>query len=114
VYATVCGFITNVGQQLGYGNGGIPCRPRPSDESVDWIAGSPSDTGAAVHDVIGFEDPSLPDAKNGIVLYNYSTSVNGGPGGSASQETCTLPEVDHALCTAILNDFNARAWMMIA
>jgi hypothetical protein len=112
VYVTVCAFVTNAGQQLGYADGGIPCRPRPTTESVDWIAGSASSTGPVVHDVIGFEDPTLPDARNGIVLYDYSTNLNGGPGGSASQETCTLPEAEHALCTAILNDFDNRAWLM--
>jgi hypothetical protein len=114
VYVTVCAFLTNAGQQLGYANTGIPCRPRPANESVDWITGSPSNTGPVVHDAIGFEDSTLPDARNGIVLYDYSTNLNRGPGGTASQETCTLPEPDHALCTAILNDFYRRAWMMNA
>jgi hypothetical protein len=114
VYVTVCDFATNAGRQLGYTNSGLPCRPRPANESVDWITGSASSAGPSVHDVIGFEDPTVPDPRNGIVLYDYSTTLNGGPGGSASQETCTLPEADHVLCTAILNDFDSKAWMMNA
>jgi hypothetical protein len=114
VYATVCGFVSTAGEQLGYADAGIPCRPRPTGESVDWITGSASSPGTVVHDVIRFEDPTLPDPRNGIVLYHYSTNLNGGPGGSASQEICTLPSAEHALCTAILNDFDNRSWLINA
>ena len=105
VYSTVCALVPAAGKQLGFAT--LPCAPRPRGEVVIWISGSPKDNAPPVHDVIAFEEPGH-DPAHGVVLYDYRT----GRGGEASEETCTLPSDQRALCTAIVDNFVAAGWLM--
>jgi len=106
------------GQQLGFAGTGIGCPTRPPGEQVNWISGSPNDSGPIVDDEIGFLDPpglkgtGFPSGgnnpANGVVLYRFMS----GTGGTSAIETCTLPTSDHSLCTAVLNDFAGRSWQV--
>ena len=105
VYSTVCALVPAAGQQLGFAM--LPCAPRPKGEVVTWLSGSPKSTKVPVRDVVAFQIPGH-DPTNGVVLYDYRP----GPGGAASQETCTLPAGQRSLCTAVLNDFVRQRWLM--
>ncbi len=80
---------------LGHG-----CPSRPVSERVRQISSS----------IVGFEDPSgvngrgIPsggrDPANGIITYSSGVS----PGSYLA--TCTLPAVQHSLCSAVLNEFS--------
>jgi len=117
-YTAVCMFVPAAGQQLGFAGTGIGCPTRPPGEQVDWIRGSPNDSGPIVDDEIGFLDPpglkgtGFPSGgnnpANGVVLYRFTS----GTGGTSAIETCTLPTSDHSLCTAVLNDFAGRSWQV--
>jgi hypothetical protein len=79
---------------------GLPCREtRPAQEAVYQL----SSTIVAFEDppeVAGDGDPSGgSDPANGVMTY-IPTSDNG-----SWLETCTLPESEHATCTAALNTF---------
>ena len=110
--------LSLAGQQLGFAGTGIGCPTRPPGEQVDWIRGSPNDSGPIVDDEIGFLDPpglkgtGFPSGgnnpANGVVLYRFMS----GTGGTSAIETCTLPTSDHSLCTAVLNDFAGRSWQV--
>jgi hypothetical protein len=63
-------------------------------------------------DVISFEDPTTPAPTNGVILYQDNHASSGGGQGVESSDLCTLPAAEHALCTAILNDFIAKDWLM--
>jgi hypothetical protein len=75
------------------------CSPRPKSEMVDPISST----------VVGFEDaPGIkgsgepsggPDPANGVMTYSPTV----GPG--FYLDTCTLPQDEHATCTAVLNYF---------
>ncbi len=105
VYSIVCALVPGAGGQLGFS--GLPCAPRSKGEVVTWLSGSAKDDRPPVHDVIAFDEPGH-DPTHGVVLYQYLV----GQGGGASEETCTLPANQHALCTAILNNFVAHKWLM--
>lgn len=116
IYDLVCPLIAYAGQQLG--QVGQPCPgAKPSDESVDWLNGSPSGTvGTGASDEVAFEDPpgvagdgspsGGPYPSNGVINYTYGPLSEG----MASSMTCTLPASGHSVCTAILNDFTTRGW----
>lgn len=104
VYGTVCRFVPGAGAQLGYTT--MNCPAAPTGESTYWIKGS-AQASPPISDLIGFEDPANPDPTDGVVLYDYSSQQ-----GAASEDDCTLPSSEHALCTAILNNFTADAWLM--
>jgi hypothetical protein len=117
VYGIACAFVPHADTQLGYP--GMPCgAPKPAREQVTWLNGSPNSTAPVRSDAIAFEDPpgvagngspsGGADPANGLVLYDYTGLGHG----SASTETCTLPASEHAVCTAVLNDFDTRAWLM--
>jgi hypothetical protein len=56
-------------------------------------------------DVAGTGNPSGgPYPANGVVIYNNSNATYP----NAGEETCTLPEAQHSICTEILNDFLGR------
>jgi hypothetical protein len=95
--------VAQAGQQLG--DTSLTCPATPAGETTYWIRAS---AGAAppISDVIAFSDPGSPDLTNGVVLYNDSGF------GSASEDTCTPPSSNHALCTAIVNNFVGQAWLM--
>ena len=105
VYSTVCPFVPGAGKELGYTM--LSCPPLKHGEVVTWLAGSPSDTKAPVHDVISFREPGA-DPTNGVVLYDFSKQYNG----MASEDDCTLAASEQALCTAALNDFIHSNWLM--
>lgn len=75
------------------------CRKAPTSEQHDQISGT----------VVGFLDPpgiagdgvpsGGPYPANGVMI--FTTGASGG----TWLETCTLPDADHALCTASLNTF---------
>jgi serine/threonine protein kinase len=77
------------------------CAPPPAQESVHR-SGS---------DVVEFEDPAgvtgdgTPSGgsypANGVMIWNQS-------GQYSALATCTLPEAEHAVCTAVLNNFLAH------
>jgi hypothetical protein len=115
IYDLVCPLITDAGQQLGYSQ---PCLgTKPDAESVDWLNGSPdSPISLSTSDQISFADPpgvsgdGTPSGgaytANGVINYIYNPSSEG----SASSITCTLPDSQHTICSAILNDFDNRNW----
>jgi hypothetical protein len=105
VYSTVCALVPGAGRQLGFAM--LPCAPRKKGEVETWLSGSAEDNVPPVHDVIAFEEPGQ-DPTHGVVLYDYVT----GRGGEASEETCTLPSDQSALCTSILDAFAAHRWLM--
>jgi hypothetical protein len=105
VYSTVCALVPAAGQQLGFAM--LPCSPRAQGEVVTWLSGSPKSTKVPAHDVIAFEEAGHVPT-NGVVLYDYQP----GRGGMASEETCTLPAGQRAICTAILNSFIEERWLM--
>ena len=107
VYGTVCRFVPGAASQLGYSSSGIGCGPAPAGESTYWIKGSAS-ASYPINDVIAFHDPATPDSTDGVVLYDKPGQGNG----AASEDDCTLPMSQHPLCTAILNNFSAQAWLM--
>jgi len=123
IYSTVCPFVTNAGQQLGYGPGsGVDCAMAPTLEKVAFDQGSPGDTGSTIADVITVLDPAGiagdgdPSGGTypalGVVLYDWASS-NGSPqSDGASKETCLLPSAEGGLCAAITQDFTTRAWLM--
>jgi hypothetical protein len=96
--AEACGFFPAAGaateSDLGQG-----CSPRPLSETVDPINS----------DVLAFEDPAglkgsgAPSGgrypANGVMTYSATNE----PG--FYLETCTLPQTNHATCTAALNYF---------
>jgi Domain of unknown function (DUF4850) len=104
VWGSVCRFVPAAGSQLGYTD--LTCPATPAGEQTDWIRGSAADA-PPISDVIAFDDPATPDHTNGVVLYN-----DPGQEGSASEEDCTLPATQQAMCTAILNRFSAEEWLM--
>jgi hypothetical protein len=108
VYGTVCRVVPSAATQLGYSGSGLACAPTPLGESTYWIRGS-ANAVYPINDVVGFEDPGTPSPTDGVVLYN---KVGPNQNGSASEDDCTLPASQHSLCTAILNDFSAQAWLM--
>jgi len=95
---------------------GTPCgNTQPATEVVKWLNGSPSlGSATTADDTVSFEDPTgvagdgVPSGgKNpadGVLHYTYSSE------GAASLITCTLPPRQHALCKAVVNDFDARNW----
>jgi hypothetical protein len=105
VYSTVCALVPAAGEQLGFAM--LPCAPLKRGEVVTWISGSAKDKVPPIHDVIAFEEPGH-DPTHGVVLYDYMT----GQGGEASEDTCTLPSDQRALCTSILDNFVAHDWLM--
>jgi serine/threonine protein kinase len=105
VFGTVCRFIPSAGNQLGYGNT-FTCPAGPPGENVYWLRGSAASS-PPFSDAVAFSDPGNPDPLNGVVLYN-----NPGRQSSASEDDCTLPVSEHALCTAILNNFVTQRWLM--
>ena len=78
---------------------GNVCSTKPSAESVEQIGNG----------VVGFLDPpgvagsgnpsGGPYPANGVMTYHTSNFTR------SYVDTCTLPSSDHALCTAILNNF---------
>jgi hypothetical protein len=114
VYATVCAYVPAAATQLGYTSSGIACPALPAGESVDWISGSPTTPGPPIADAIAYEIPAAASsalAVNGLVLYRLP-APGGGGGGAASGESCALPDAQRSLCTAALNDFVTRSWML--
>ena len=105
VYSTVCALVPGAGKQLGFAM--LPCAPLKRGEVVTWISGSAKNNVPPVHDVIALEEPGH-DPAHGGVLYDYMTAQ----GGEASEETCTLPSDQRALCTSILDNFVAHDWLM--
>jgi hypothetical protein len=116
VYGDVCSLIPAAVSQLGEG---MPaCKAKPAQEEESWIRGTPASTAEPTDDAVAFEDPAgvagvgLPSGgaypANGVVLYRDGA----GTGGQASTETCTLPPAQKAECTAILNDFASRNWLI--
>jgi hypothetical protein len=111
VYTTVCPFVPSALGQLGYSTQtGFSCSPLPAGTTADFVKGSPTAAGPTVKDIIAFDVPTTPAPTSGLVLYD--NHIGQGGSGSASQETCTLPSPQHALCTAILANFTATNWMM--
>lgn len=80
-----------------------PCPPLPAREKVARLGPH----------VVAFEDPAhvhgtgAPSGgaypANGVMIYDGSKYP-----ARAAEETCTLPESEHATCTAILNAFLRR------
>jgi len=105
VYSTVCPFVPGAAKQLGYTM--LPCPPLKHGEVVTWLAGSPHSTKLPIHDVVAFEQPGQ-EPTDGAVLYDLSKQFTG----MASEDECTLPTNEHALCTAVLNDFIHSNWLM--
>ena len=78
---------------------GSVCNTKPSAESVEQISDG----------VVGFLDPpgvagsgnpsGGPYPANGVMTYHTTNFTR------SYVDTCTLPSSDHALCTAILNNF---------
>lgn len=105
-YGVACPFFTAsaLGPLADEGNG-LTCRGVPSGEDASMV----SSTEAVFFDpagVAGTGDPSGgPYPANGVVILQGPTS---GAESDTFTATCTLPEQDHALCTAILNDFSSR------
>jgi hypothetical protein len=115
VFDTVCALVPNAAADLHYQS--VPCsHVRPAAEHVIWLKGSPQSRGD-INDIVAFEDPpgvmgdGLPSGgrnpADGVLLYQV-----GEQGGQASSETCTMPQTQHSLCTAILNDFSNQNWLM--
>ncbi len=98
VGGVACPFFPNVKDRPN------PTCPVPASERVVRLG---------VH-TVAFEDPPHvtgtgqpsggPMPANGVVVYNDSNPRVR----NAAQETCTLPESKHEICTAILNDFIQR------
>jgi hypothetical protein len=57
---------------------------------------------------ITFQDPTVPDLTNGVVLFSALQGQNA----AESDETCTLSSSQKPLCTAVLNDFISKDWRM--
>ena len=78
---------------------------RPQGEHLSYPHGDAS--------LILYDDPPGVSGENypryGALLY---ASPQAGTDPAVSGETCTLPDSEHVLCTAILNDFAARHWML--
>jgi serine/threonine protein kinase len=106
VFSTVCRFVPSAGDQLGYGNDFFTCQAAPPGESVYWLRGSANGS-PPLSDAVAFTDPANPDSLNGVVLYDNPNHQS-----SASEDDCTLPASEHALCTAILNNFVSQRWLM--
>ncbi|MDA8279448.1 MAG: hypothetical protein M0Z63_03350 [Actinomycetota bacterium] len=124
IYSMVCPFVPASGLELSYA--GLPCHESsppqesanwpPPQESVTWLRGPAAPGATTVDDTIAFEDPpgvagdatpsGGPYPANGILRYRWQ---HGGPG-TAAAATCTLPQADHSICTAILNAFAASGW----
>ena len=85
--STVCGYFPDIAEP------GVQCRARGAHESV---------TRLRTHLVGLFDPPGVfgPNPANGVMIVQV---VSGQP--ADWYERCTLPPSDHALCTAILNDF---------
>jgi hypothetical protein len=97
--------------------GGVACpfwpnvRDRPNPRCPVPVGERVSRVGTSA---IAFEDPAHvsgtgnpsggPYPSNGVVVYNASKPQVP----KAAQETCALPQSEHATCTAILNDFLRR------
>jgi len=109
-YVTACPFVSFAGTQYVQYAPDYGCTTPPSAEAIDWIRGS--STSPTSTDVVGFEDPpgvagdgspsGGPYPANGVLIWLQ------GPQYGTLKETCTLPSSEHALCTAILNDFIGR------
>jgi hypothetical protein len=123
IYQTVCPFVPDAAQQLGYQGWACSTSP-PAQETVTFENGSPTTSADAdIQDVIEFTDaPGISgdaggsggaDAAQGVVLYDsFSGSGTVGQSTYASQESCALPASDQALCPVIIGDFVMRAWLM--
>jgi hypothetical protein len=75
------------------------CTPRPLSEMVDPISATVVDFEDAAG-IKGSGAPSGgPDPANGVMTYSPTV----GPG--FYLDTCTLPQAEHATCTAVLNYF---------
>jgi hypothetical protein len=123
IYQTVCPFVPGAAQQLGYQGWACSTTP-PAQETIRFVNGSPTTSPpAGIFDVIELTDPpgvsgdadgsGGSDAAEGVVLYD-SVSGSGTVGQTtyASQESCALPASDQGLCSAIIDDFVSRAWLM--
>jgi len=109
-YSQVCPFSSAAVQ--GEDSQGSSCKTPPNAEGIDWIQGS--STSLTSTDIVGFEDPpgvagngspsGGPYPANGVVIFGHLPPTLYSP----AKETCTLPSSEHALCTAILNDFIDR------
>jgi hypothetical protein len=123
IYQTVCPFVPTAAQQLGYQGWACSNTP-PAQETVRFVNGSPTTSPpAAIFDVIDVTDPpgvsgdadgsGGPDTAEGVILYDsVSSSGTVGQTTYASGESCALPASDQGLCTAIIDDFVTRAWLM--
>jgi hypothetical protein len=85
--ATVCASFPDLAEP------GVACRPRIARESV---------TRLGTHLVGLFAPPGVrgPNPANGVMIVQESPGLL-----DDWYEECTLPPSEHALCTAILNDF---------
>ncbi len=81
----------------------LPVQPCPTSTPPNQTTTRLSSTTVAFEDppaVTGTGTPSGgPNPANGIMIYR---------GDQALAETCTLPQSEHSLCTAVLNDFLYR------
>ena len=102
-YALVCPLLPDPAGAAVYG--ACP-HARPAGESVTH----PSSSTAAFGDPPGITGDGAPSwgpyPANGLIIHHPPTANPGAETGYI--ETCTLPEADHALCTAALNDFLRR------
>lgn len=116
VYGLTCGLVPGSGKQLGFTDLPCPVR-RPNGESVYFSEGSANPVGPT-DDIVTFQDPAgVKGSGNpsggavpagGALLYSWTPDA----GGSAALLTCTLPDDQHDLCNAVINDFIGRSWGM--
>lgn len=101
--STACSFFPELAR--GYG---VPCRVIPRRELVDRLSGH----AVAFEDPPGVQGTGNPSGgampANGVVAYSYEGSSSARRQLTVGDATCALPQRQHALCTAILDDFLSR------
>jgi hypothetical protein len=123
VYSTVCPLIPHVAAEIHFPQ--PHCRAsRPRRQVLTWIRGSPGFS-VSGNDVVRIVDPpgvkgyvarsGGPYYATGILLYSWGQPVpyfgypGASGGGGASTISCTLPNAEAKLCTAILTAFRQQA-----
>ncbi len=113
-FQMVCALIPSA--QRDFADNGYSCQAvRPPSETVAYTDGAQG----SINRLVKIEDPphvsgsAMPSGGtySAIAVLSYVPSA-AGRGASAAEATCVLPDPQHSLCTAILNDFDDRSWPM--
>lgn len=108
-YQKVCGLFPQSAPRVYLPTPSFPCRADLSPaEAVDRLG----TTAVAFEDPAGVKGTGVlsggPNPANGVLTFVPTVTGKPPPGPMTYEATCTLPDAQHSLCTAVLDAFLAR------